>query len=197
MSSSRENASVRIRSLERHEIAGLWSIDRSERIEGLYVVRDGRLLLEPHLEEVRGWPAGERERTEPVHIDCFERGGIFRGAFAGEVLVGGSVLDRRLFGPQRDRLQLEFLYVDRGHRGRRIGRILFEEAAERARALGARALYVSATPTENTIRFYQRRGCRLARAVDPALFAREPEDIHLELDLAGSGAPPAPATCEG
>ena len=58
------------------------------------------------------------------------------------------------------------------------------QAIARARALGARRLYVSATPSENTVGFYLRRGCRLAAEIDEALFALEPEDNHLELDLA-------------
>jgi len=48
-----------------------------------------------------------------------------------------------------------------------------------ARTRGARQMYVSATPSENTIHFYQRRGCLLAALPDPELFALEPEDIHL------------------
>jgi hypothetical protein len=33
------------------------------------------------------------------------------------------------------------------------------------------------------VRFYLRRGCRVTDEVDAALFALEPEDIHLELDI--------------
>jgi N-acetylglutamate synthase-like GNAT family acetyltransferase len=64
-----------------------------------------------------------------------------------------------------------------------------ERAAARARELGAQRLYVSATESENTVDFYLRRGCRLAEEVDPALFALEPNDIHLELDLTAGGTP--------
>ena len=41
------------------------------------------------------------------------------------------------------------------------------------------ALYVSATPTENTVDFYLNRGCMLAPEPDTKLLAAEPEDIHL------------------
>lgn len=40
-------------------------------------------------------------------------------------------------------------------------------------------VYVSATPSENTIHYYPRRGCVLAHQPDPELLALEPEDIHL------------------
>jgi hypothetical protein len=50
--------------------------------------------------------------------------------------------------------------------------------------LGAATLYVSATSSENTVNFYLRRGCRVAAQPDEALFALEPEDIHLEFEIA-------------
>ncbi len=132
---------------------------------------------------MRGWPEGEPEHYEPMLLECFDHGGTFYGAFHEDVLVGASVLEARRIGRALDRLQLPFLHVSQRQRGTGLGRLLFERAAARAHELGARQLYVSATPSENTIRFYLRRGCRVAREVDPALFALEPEDIHLELDL--------------
>jgi hypothetical protein len=62
-------------------------------------------------------------------------------------------------------------------------RTLFETAVARARELGARQLYVSATPSENTVRFYLRLGCRVTDDVDATLFNLEPEDIHLVFDI--------------
>jgi predicted acetyltransferase len=179
---------VRIRELERHEIRDLWSIDRSEVIDRVYH-RDGdELVLEPEHYDMTGWPAAEMERDGPVLLDCFDRGGTFYGAFDGDTLVGAAVLESRFIGRAGDRLQLKFLHVGRRYRRTGLGRALFDEAVARARALGARRLYVSATPSENTVRFYLRRGCRVTDDVDADLFALEPEDIHMELDI------PAPAT---
>ena len=56
-------------------------------------------------------------------------------------------------------------------------------AARRARKLGAKKLYISATPSENTVNFYLHLGCVLAKEMDPELFELEPEDIHLEYAL--------------
>jgi N-acetylglutamate synthase-like GNAT family acetyltransferase len=64
-----------------------------------------------------------------------------------------------------------------------LGRTLFEKAVAKARELGARRLYISSTPSENTVRFYLLRGARLADDLDAALFELEPEDIHLEFDI--------------
>jgi hypothetical protein len=52
-----------------------------------------------------------------------------------------------------------------------------------ARQRGARRLYISSTPTESTVNFYLRLGCKVAREPDPALLALEPEDIHLTCEL--------------
>ncbi len=56
-------------------------------------------------------------------------------------------------------------------------------AVAKASELGARRLYISSTASENTVRFYLRRGCRVTDDVDAALFELEPEDIHLEFDI--------------
>lgn len=176
-------APVEIRVLAAHELPQLWSIDRAERIERVYVVEGGKLVSKPEHHDMRGWPEGEPEHYGPILRDCFERGGSFWGAFDGAKLVGAAVLESRFIGSDGDRLQLKFLHVGRAQRGSGLGRTLFDAAAEKARSLGARSLYVSSTSTENTVRFYLRRGCRVAREVDPDLFALEPDDIHLELDL--------------
>ena len=40
-------------------------------------------------------------------------------------------------------------------------------------------MYVSAVPTNTAVGFYRSRGCELAAEVHPALYAKEPEDVHL------------------
>lgn len=174
---------MKIRELQRHEIGDLWSIDRSEVIERLYACRGGKLVLRSERHDVKGWPPGEPERYGPILLDCFDRGGTCRGAFQGDRLVGAFVLESRFIGRNRDRLQLKFLHVSRPQRGSGLGGALFDMAVARARDLGARGLYISATPSEHTVDFYLRRGCRVTDDVDAELFELEPEDIHLQLDI--------------
>ncbi len=75
------------------------------------------------------------------------------------------------------------LWVSQKYRGRGIGRTLAQMVVDKALESGAKTMYVSATPSENTVRFYKSIGFRLATPVDPGMFEREPEDIHLELPL--------------
>ncbi len=174
---------MKIRELARKEIDALWSIDRSEAIDGLYRLEGGELVLTPEHHDVRGWPPGEPEEYGPILLDCFDHGGTFYGAFDAGTLIGAAVLESRFIGAAGDRLQLKFLHVSRAQRGTGLGLALFERAVARARERGARALYISATPSRHTVDFYIRRGCSVTGDVDAALFELEPRDIHLELDI--------------
>ena len=144
---------------------------------------DSTLSAQREHHDVDGWPPGEQERYAPILLDCFDHGGTFYGAFDAAALIGAAVLESRFIGRLKDQLQLKFLHVSRRHRQTGLGRMLFEKAVDRARELGARRLYISSSPSENAVRFYFRRGCRVTEEVDAALFAMEPKDIHLELDV--------------
>ncbi len=174
---------MKTRELERCEIRDIWSIDRAEVVNKVYYREGSELVLKPEHYEMQGWPPGEPERYGPILLDCFDRGGTFYGAFDGETLIGAMVLESRFIGREKDQLQLKFLHVGRRHRQASLGRTLFEKAVAKARELGARRLYISSIPSENTVRFYLRRGCCVTDDVDAALLELEPEDIHLELDI--------------
>ena len=174
---------ISMRELRREEIAQAWGIDRGEVIENLYHLQDGVLVLKPQHIEVAGWPPGEADKYTPILLDCFDRRGWFHGAFDSERLVALVVLESRFIGKRRDQLQLKFLHVSRSYRNQGLGAKLFELAKERASERGAKSLYISATPSENTVKFYTRLGCIIAKVPDPELFDLEPEDIHLECKI--------------
>lgn len=179
------------RELTRAEVPLLWEIDRREVIENFYYLENGRLVLKPEHCEVQGWPSGEAELYTPLLLDCFDRGGWFYGLFDGDAIVAAAVLESRFIGPHNDLLQLKELHVSRNYRGQGLGRRLFELAGTKARAQGAKGLYISATPSEHTVDFYMRLGCALVSSPDPELFALEPEDIHLECPLGSTDESPA------
>ncbi len=182
-SNRRAGLEVKIRELERQEIRDVWSIDRAEVVDNVYYREDKALLLKPEYFDIQGWPPGEPEHYGPILLDCFDRGGTFYGAFDGETLIGAAVLESRFMGREKDQLQLKFLHVSRRYRQAGLGRTLFEKAVARASELGARRLYISSTPSQNTVRFYLHRGCRVTDDVDAGLFKLEPEDIHLEFEI--------------
>lgn len=174
---------IRGRQLQRDEVVEVWTIDRREVIDNVYRCEAGALVLIPEHHDVRGWPPGEAEKYTPILFDCFDRGGWFHGLFDGDRLVGAVVLESKFIGARGDRLQLAFIHVSNAYRKRGLGTRLFTLARTTARERGARQLYISATPSENTIKFYRRQGCVVTGEPDPELVALEPEDIHLECDV--------------
>ena len=178
---------MKIRPLTRSEIPYIWQIDRREVINNIYYLRDGKLVLEPESYDMHGWPPEEPEHYTPILLNCFGHGGHFWGAFAGELLVGAVVLENRFIGNAKDTLQMKFLHVSNNFRKQGLGKQLFALAEERAIELGAKKMYISATPSENTVNFYLHLGCVLATEINEELFALEPEDIHMEFVLEKTG----------
>jgi GNAT superfamily N-acetyltransferase len=172
-----------MRLLRRDEVELIWGIDRSEVHHHTYELRGGELVRTPNYFEIPGWRPDTVEKETPRLLDCFDRGGTFLGVFDAEALIGVGVLESARVGRAGDQIQLAYLYVSRAHRGRGVGMQLFEAAVSFAREAGASALYISATPTENTVEFYLNRGCVLAPEPDPRLLAAEPDDIHLVYPL--------------
>lgn len=171
------------RHLSREEIAQVWSIDRTEVTDNVYYLENGALALRPEHHDLRGWPLGEAEHNTPLLLDCFDRGGWCYGHFDCGRLIGVAILETRFIGPRHDHLQLKFLHVSNASRRQGVGGRLFELAKAVARERGAKQLYISATPSQDTIDFYLRLGCRVTTQPDPELLALEPEDIHLECDV--------------
>ena len=165
-------------------------IDRSEHVDVVYQVVDGELTEQPvpvAMADIPPWdPVGDGPHSVAAHIafcrDCVANGGQLFGASDGDgELLGLAVVDAD-FEPAL--AWLAFLHVSRPHRRRGVASALWAAAEDAARTAGATAMYVSATPTGSAVGFYLRQGCRLADPVHPALFAEEPDDIHLVTPLA-------------
>ena len=169
------------RKLSRDEIKDIWAIDRSEVIDAVYYLEKGALVLRPEHFDVRGWPPGEAEKYTPILEACYDHGGWFYGLFDDRRLIGAAVLESRFIGKNGDQLQLKFLHLSRAYRNQRLGQRLFDLAKSEANQRGAKSIYISATPSEHTIGFYLRLGCKVTPEPDAELFELEPEDIHLIL----------------
>ncbi|MFL7794374.1 MAG: GNAT family N-acetyltransferase [Anaerolineae bacterium] len=129
------------------------------------------------------WSPEEKQRRIAILQDEYDAGATIFGAFDTPTLVGMSVLDHNPLSSGAARFNLAGLWVSHAHRNQGIGKALVWLAVEEAIERGAKTLYVSATPSENTIRFYTSLGFRPVETVDPHLFKDEPEDVHLELIL--------------
>jgi GNAT superfamily N-acetyltransferase len=161
----------------------LAELDRSESVPMLCAVRDGRIVPLGHGEEVPQWSGAWLDGVVAFARRHLEAGGTGVAAFAGDQLAGVAVLGSGPVGGDPRQLPLAILHVDRGHRRHGVASRLFLEMREEAARRGARRLYISATPSEGAVRFYLGQGARLATPPDPELLAREPDDVHLVLEL--------------
>jgi len=174
---------LRIRALRRTEIEKVRNIDRREIVEEIYCLEDGQLTLKNEFHNIKGWNASELEKCIEHLCDIYDRHGTLLGAFDGNKLIAVTALESEFIGKTRDQLQLYFLHVDTHYRRMGLGEKLLNKAMEKEEKLGAKKLYISATPSKNTIDFYMHMGCKLASEVNPKLYKLEPRDIHLQLTL--------------
>ena len=173
------------RPLSGAELTLVGEIDRTEQIDALYVQRGTRLELRHGDFSAPPWRrdgTGEHSiSAQLAAVDAYvAAGGVALGAFDGDRLVGIGVV---LTHVRPSFSQLAYLQVSNGCRRIGIGTRLAEELEQIARASGDRSMVVSATPSLNTVRFYERRGFRPTADPLPELFELEPEDVHMEKAL--------------
>ena len=180
-----KSAAVDVRPISRSELSLVAGIDRTEYISTLYVQNGREIVLRDAERSAPPWdPTGDHEHSVASQVTALERyvdaGGIAMGAFAGGSLIGIGVIVPHVRG---EIAQLAFLHVSASSRAAGIGSGLLETLVQIARAAGDSEMVVSATPTENTVVFYSRRGFVPDAEPLPELFQREPEDVHMRRRL--------------
>lgn len=171
------------RLLNKEEIKRVDEIDRTEKVEYIYYYKEGKLVLVKEYYEIKKWSQEELQ----VHIsslnDINHRGGFIFGAFDESNIAGIISLDNEFIGRNKDQLNLVGLWVSKHYRKMGVGKTLVELVKKKALEMGATKLYVSATPSQNTVHFYMNRGFDLAKEVNKKFYDLEPEDIHMECKL--------------
>jgi GNAT superfamily N-acetyltransferase len=176
---------VEIRRLEPSELTRVAEIDRTEPIGLIYEQRGTELVERPGDWSASPWDTdGHGEHSVAAQRRALEhdvgRGGIALGAICAGQLVGIGVVVPHV----RPKVaQLAYLHVTSTFRGAGIGHRLAQELEQLAREAGDAEMVVSATPSENTVRFYRRRGFELMAQPLPELQELEPEDIHMHKPL--------------
>ena len=180
-----ETRAIEFRRLVLAELSQLGEIDRTERIETLYVQHGTR--LEKRLGDWSSPPwdtegvgghsvAGQRAECERM----IQAGATALGAFDGGRLVGIGIVTPHL---RPGVAQLAYLYVSNGSRGRGIGMRLTDEMEQIAREFGDTSMVVSATPSTNTVDFYLGRGFEPAAEPLRELVEHEPDDAQMQKQL--------------
>ena len=174
-----------IRWMEAEELSLMSQIDRSEVIRTGYLQQGEALKkLEVNWDSPAWTSEGDGEHSVAAQIrfcrEHLDRGGRLVGAFDGSRLAGIGVITPQI---RPGLAQLAYLHVSRTYRRRNIGSRLAAAMISLARESGARRMYVSAVPSGSAVGFYLQLGFRPVNDPLPDLYALEPEDIHMVMDL--------------
>ena len=176
---------ISYRKLKSTELKMLSQIDRSEVIRVGYEVSEGKLVRKKvKWDAPNFFQSGDGEHSVSKQIEfCnghLARNAISIGAFDENCLVGIGLLTPNI---RSEMAQLAYLQVSRSHRRRRIASEITQQLLQEARSQRARYVYVSATPSESAVGFYQSFGFEVIEEPLPELYELEPEDVHMILEL--------------
>jgi ribosomal protein S18 acetylase RimI-like enzyme len=172
---------IQIRRMGPDEVERLSELDVSEEGDIVYKWVHGEVVAVPEKWTRPRWSDEEcSERINSIRHDLTEGGVVMIGAFDADLLVGVATF-RAYLSPSMS--ELAGLWVSCTHRRRGVATRLVAELERRARETGSAALYVSATPSRSAVGFYRSRGFRPTLDANPELYERQPEDIHMVLDL--------------
>ena len=173
---------IQITYMNPDEVERLRELDVSEDGDIVYKWIDGEVVAVPEKWQRHRWGDEECIRRIKVMRDELTSGEIVvLGAFDGDALVGLATFRAHLSPGMSE---FAGLWVSRTHRRQGVATRLAQEVERLARDAASTALYVSASPSRSAVGFYRSRGFRPTLDVNRELYEREPEDIHMILDLA-------------
>lgn len=127
------------------------------------------------------------EADYQVLVDCLRNtvrtGGLVLGAFYEGELKGFISVESKLFGKNREYMDLSSIHVSEDMRRKGIGRELFCAGKEWAKSHGAKKLYISAHSAVESQDFYRSMGCVEALEYNREHVEKEPCDCQLECVL--------------
>ncbi|WP_026040229.1 MULTISPECIES: GNAT family N-acetyltransferase [unclassified Acinetobacter] len=172
-----------LRPLQYSEIDLIWQqISRRELITQNYVKQS--LQLEDCFYDVQQWDDYHLQYDPPKLKQLYQQKAELMGAFdLNGQMLGISAVSNQIIHDYPDAKLLHYFYVDADHQGQGIGTQLMQAAKTSANCLGAKQLYISATPSKRTVDFYMKYGAKLLDHPDQQLWQLEPEDIHLLCEI--------------
>lgn len=172
---------LEFRDLARSELARISEIDRTERINVLFKQQGTKLVKRPGNWSAAAWDLdGNGEHSVKAQhrslLHYADEGGIARGAFSEGRLAGIGMIVPHI---RPTIAQLAYLHVSKDFRSTGIGQRLSTELELIAHRSGDTEIVVTATPSENTVRFYLKWGYRPLAHPLAELLELEPDDIHM------------------
>ena len=152
------------------------SFSRYQIVKYEYRLVNGVLQL-CHKPSIDDWST-ERKREKANEI------------LSGKHIVYGAVDENRIVGIillclelDHNRMIIDSFHVSSDKRRRGIGMNLFKTAKEEAKKRGATALYVSASPAQETIDFYTAMGFKVSLNPIESYANDNPGDIQMECEF--------------
>ena len=145
---------------------------REQKVTRIYVKKDDTY----ELEEQPGVMDWSIDKKREVARDLMSDDYISYLALEEDRIVGFVSLVKELAG---ERMILDMMQVDADFRGQGIGRILWDKAVEEVRLNGAKELYISACPSEETIHFYKAMGAEITNSPIRSIADEEPYDLQM------------------
>ncbi|WP_061519611.1 GNAT family N-acetyltransferase [Acinetobacter venetianus] len=172
---------LQFKKLEITELDLIWQhISRRELITQMYRQQKQQLELIDCFYDVKNWDAYHLENDPPLLKMLHQHGALCAGAFdSSHRLIAIQVVSNQYIADYPEAKLLQYFYVDANHQNLGIGAQLMQSSIISAKQLGAKQLYISATPSKRTIDFYLKQGATLLEKPDQHLFELEPEDIHM------------------
>lgn len=116
------------------------------------------------------------EKKRSVAKDICSKEYISYIALDDDKVVGFIGLKKQLVG---DYMILDMMHTSAEYRGKGLGRKLFELGRETARKAGAKALYILACSSEETIAFYKAMGAAVTKDTIKEIEEDEPCDLQM------------------
>ena len=172
-----------IRKVDPAELNGafLWDFDSYQCYHKMWEKQNGEWSLR-RTSVVRQWNDDKKLWITRYLAGLVQSGGCVLGAFTDDKLTGFLALDNTPGGPKEQYRNLSMLFVDTQYRHRSVGRYLFDECVKEAAEMGAKKLFISSIPAEETVAFYLAMGCQDARTVIKE-WVDTPYDRYLEYTL--------------
>lgn len=148
------------------------SYDRRHDVKRVYRKKDNGYIL-VDLPYVEDWSLDDKRR---IAADICSGEYISYLALDEGVIAGFIGLKKKLNG---DYMILDMMHVGAKYRGTGIGRQLFNLGKAEALKAGAKALYISACSSEETIAFYRAMGAEITDNPIPEMAEDEPYDLQM------------------
>lgn len=145
---------------------------RTQNVKKVYR-RQGEEYVLVDMPYVEDWSP---EKKRSVAKDFSSKEYISYVALDDGKVVGFIGLKKQLFG---DYMILDMMHTSAEYRGKGLGRKLFELGKDAARKAGAKALYISACSSEETIAFYKAMGAVVTKDTIKEIEEDEPCDLQM------------------